>query len=141
MSADDTVLSSRMKLPGFTMEVSIDARSESIVLSMTADGRGSVIQRPNKAAWYAVSWHALDRPPGYDPGAAESFVRSAYKNAILSPSTGARKRRTAPSYGHHLEKPSTGQFLNEYTGRVGRVSAGAAEPQSEPEKCGRPARK
>ena len=124
-------------------------------------------QRPSKAAWYAVSWHALDRLPGYDPGAAESFVRSAYKNAILSPSTGARKRRTAPSYGamkalsapsygavmpvfddssapsygHHLDKPSTGQFLNEDTGRVGRASADAAEPQSEPEKCGRPARK
>ena len=44
MSADDMVLSSRMKLPGLTMEVSIDARSELIVLSMTADGRGSVIQ-------------------------------------------------------------------------------------------------
>lgn len=28
-------------------------------------------QRPNKASWYAVTWRALDRLPGYDAGAAE----------------------------------------------------------------------
>lgn len=36
-------------------------------------------QRPNKASWYAVTWRALDRMPGYDAGAAELFVRGAYQ--------------------------------------------------------------
>lgn len=41
-------------------------------------------QRPNKASWYAVTWQALDRHPGYDVGAVESFERSAYrKDAAL----------------------------------------------------------
>jgi hypothetical protein len=48
--------------------------------------------RPNKASWYAVTWRALDRLPGYDVGAAETFKRGAYqqnaplKNASLRPS-------------------------------------------------------
>jgi hypothetical protein len=32
-------------------------------------------QRPNKASWYAVTWRTLDRHPGYDHGAVESFER------------------------------------------------------------------
>lgn len=43
--------------------------------------------RPNKASWYAVTWRTLDRHPGYDHGAAESFVRGAYKNTPLKNST------------------------------------------------------
>lgn len=35
--------------------------------------------RPNKASWYAVTWHRLDRNPKFDPGAFELFERSAYK--------------------------------------------------------------
>ena len=35
--------------------------------------------RPNKASWYAVTWRTLDKLPGYDPGAAETFKRGAYK--------------------------------------------------------------
>lgn len=89
--------------------------------------------RPNKASWYAITWYALDRLPGYDPGAAETFVRGAYrKNALLSPSHGTesarivpsrgtetappvpshgtirgkKHSRSVPSHGHHLEKPS-----------------------------------
>jgi hypothetical protein len=43
-------------------------------------------QRPNKASWYAVTWAALDRIPGYDTGAAETFQRGAYRlNAPLTP--------------------------------------------------------
>lgn len=42
--------------------------------------------RPNKASWYAVTWRALDRLPGYDAGAAETFVRGAYQNASPRPS-------------------------------------------------------
>lgn len=61
--------------------------------------------RPNKASWYAVTWRALDRIPGYDPGALELFRRSAYqdnqplKNASLTPARGQGKRITAPAGG------------------------------------------
>ncbi len=91
--------------------------------------------RPNKAGWYAVTWRALDRIPGYDAGAAETFERGAYrKNAPLIPSPGTERASIAPSPGtertrpvpspgtirptfahspvpspgHHLEKPSIG---------------------------------
>lgn len=88
--------------------------------------------RPNKASWYAVTWRALDRLPGYDAGAAETFVRGAYQNATLRPSRGVEGNAIAPSngvgqpsptpsrgpirafsvhlptpsHGHHLEMPS-----------------------------------
>lgn len=92
-------------------------------------------QRPNRASWYALTFYSLDRLPGYDHGAAESFERGAYrKNASLSPSHGTESPRivpshgtekpppvpshgtirpqkhtcSVPSHGHHLEKPSTG---------------------------------
>lgn len=56
--------------------------------------------RPNKASWYAVTWRALDKIPGYDPGAAEMFTRGAYlKNASLRPSPGIEARAIAPSHG------------------------------------------
>ncbi|KWT83879.1 hypothetical protein APY03_4434 [Variovorax sp. WDL1] len=42
--------------------------------------------RPNKAAWFAVTWLGLDRLNGFDHGAAESFVRGAYKHADPLPS-------------------------------------------------------
>lgn len=60
--------------------------------------------RPNKASWYAITWSALDRLPGYDEGAAQTFVRSAYKNASLRPSHGVEARSIAPSHG--VAKPS-----------------------------------
>jgi hypothetical protein len=88
--------------------------------------------RPNKASWYAVTWRTLDKLPGYDAGAAETFVRGAYQITSLRPSPvlgGAaiapspvlgRKPprpspvsikpvfdgRSRPSPVHHLEKPS-----------------------------------
>ena len=56
--------------------------------------------RPNKASWYAVTWRALDKIPGYDPGAAATFVRGAYqKNAPLRPSPGVERAPIAPSPG------------------------------------------
>ncbi len=61
--------------------------------------------RPNKASWYAVTWRLLDRLPGYDPGAAAAFERSAYrkrepvKNAVLRPSHGAKGSLIAPPHG------------------------------------------
>ncbi len=39
-------------------------------------------QRPNKASWYAVTWRILDQHPGYDAGAAEGFVRGAYRLGV-----------------------------------------------------------
>jgi hypothetical protein len=90
--------------------------------------------RPNKASWYAVTWRALDRHPGYDTGAAETFERGAYQNKSLStspvlgrapigtsPVLGAPRSSTPPipikpisatspstSPVHHLDKPSEG---------------------------------
>lgn len=56
--------------------------------------------RPNKASWYAVTWLVLERLPGYDAGAVESFERGAYrKNAPLTPSRGVEARSIAPSHG------------------------------------------
>ncbi|MRW83030.1 hypothetical protein GJ698_02860 [Pseudoduganella sp. FT26W] len=36
-------------------------------------------RRPNRAAWYAVTWRALDKIAGYDPGVEAAFERGAYK--------------------------------------------------------------
>ncbi len=52
--------------------------------------------RPNKASWFAITWRALDRIEGYDPGATESFERGSYlkikaKSAAPAPSRGAGK--------------------------------------------------
>lgn len=55
--------------------------------------------RPNKASWYAVTWRALDKLPGYDDGTAQAFVRGAYQNAGLRPSHGVERRPIAPSHG------------------------------------------
>ncbi|MFT4195002.1 hypothetical protein [Ottowia sp.] len=85
-------------------------------------------QRPNKASWYAITWQTLDRHPGYDLGAVESFERSAYRNTptqtigvdkrnkpakksyTLTPTIGAIRPQNAPlstpTIGDHLEKPS-----------------------------------
>jgi hypothetical protein len=35
--------------------------------------------RPNKASWFAVTWMPIERLHGYDAGALESFIRSAYR--------------------------------------------------------------
>ena len=77
--------------------------------------------RPSKASWYAATWRALDRHPGYDVGTVESFQRGAYrlwaaaqcpaeiapptpspgaeKNASLTPSPGVERASRAPSPG------------------------------------------
>lgn len=67
--------------------------------------------RPNKASWYAVTWYALDRLPGFDAGAVETFRRGAYrenlpiKNASLRPPHGTERPAIAPPHG--TERAST----------------------------------
>ena len=62
-------------------------------------------QRPNKASWYAVTWRALDKLPGYDIGAERCFERGAYqrgtplKNTLLRPSDGIEVPPIEPSRG------------------------------------------
>lgn len=72
--------------------------------------------RPNKASWYAVTWRALDKLPGYDAGMALLFERGAYQkkmpvirtslrppagtvNAVLVPPAGTETLPTVPSAG------------------------------------------
>ena len=68
--------------------------------------------RPNKASWYAVTWLALDRLPGYDPGAAAAFERSQYlkceviNGACLRPSGGVGRPTIAPSGGVGGQPPT-----------------------------------
>jgi hypothetical protein len=62
-------------------------------------------QRPNRASWYALTWYALDRHPGYDQGVERLFRRGAYrdgeplKNAPLRPAGGIEQRAIAPAGG------------------------------------------
>jgi hypothetical protein len=69
--------------------------------------------RPNKASWFAVTWRSLDKLPGYDPGAAESFKQGAYRNtrpnycgAVLTPSRGVQRSAIAPSRGVESAPPT-----------------------------------
>ena len=61
--------------------------------------------RPNKASWFAVTWRALDKLPGYDAGAEKCFERGAYqkgvpiKNTCLIPSHGTGKPLIVPPHG------------------------------------------
>lgn len=71
--------------------------------------------RPNKASWYAVTWRALDKLPGYDTGAALCFERGAYQKAAplkksLTPSHGVESPAIAPPHGveRTLPTPSSG---------------------------------
>lgn len=75
-------------------------------------------QRPHKASWYAVTWLPLDRIPGYDVGAFEGFVRSAYALNDPLPEPASKPSRqelyerwrenTGPSPPDGLENPSIG---------------------------------
>ena len=117
--------------------------------------------RPNKAGWYAVTWRTLDRIPGYDSGAAETFERGAYRKntplipsggtggASIAPSGGTERVRPVPSPGtirptfapspvpspgHHLDKPSTGSCEPAHTHHTARTpNATKAPPMEEPE--------
>lgn len=68
--------------------------------------------RPNKASWYALTFYSLDKLPGYDVGAAETFTRGAYKqktqpkNASLTPSHGVERAAIAPLHGVERVPPT-----------------------------------
>ena len=62
--------------------------------------------RPNKASWYAVTWRELDKLPGYDAGAAQTFRRGTYQNANLRPSYGVERPLIAPSHGVGATPPT-----------------------------------
>ena len=71
--------------------------------------------RPNKASWYAVTWRALDKLPGYDTGASLCFERGAYQKTAplkksLTPSHGVESAAIALSHGVErvLPTPSHG---------------------------------
>lgn len=71
--------------------------------------------RPNKASWFALTWRTLDRLPGYDAGATESFRRGAYadpllKNTKLRPSDVLGRVNTRPPdrLGKQFSGPSDG---------------------------------
>lgn len=63
--------------------------------------------RPNKASWYAVTWHTLDKHPGYDAGTMEAWrdAKGGYakmnnlKITKIIPSQGISKSITAPFNG------------------------------------------
>lgn len=52
--------------------------------------------RPNKASWYACTWWTLDRLKGYDEGALEGFVRSAYLRQQRPTIVGAPLKKPTP---------------------------------------------
>lgn len=68
--------------------------------------------RPNKASWYAVTWRALDKLSGYDPGATVGFERGAYLKprakeiGALIPPGGVARHRIAPAGGVERNPPT-----------------------------------
>lgn len=86
--------------------------------------------RPNRASWYAMTWHALDVHPDFDAGATSAFKRSAYnqgsplpmpkpkpsrdelyrkwgepQNASLRPPHGTEGTSIGPSHGTEAPSP------------------------------------
>lgn len=78
---------------------------DSRLLYLTVMGR-----RPNRAAWYAITWQRLDSNPGYDPGAVEGFRRGAYKDGEALPVKLTReqlyRRWDKPEKTQSLDRPT-----------------------------------
>jgi hypothetical protein len=67
--------------------------------------------RPNKASWYAVTWQRLDKPDGFDPGAADTFKRGAYMTLAVPQPKPTREEllarwRKAPAETQPLDRPA-----------------------------------
>jgi hypothetical protein len=54
--------------------------------------------RPNRAAWFALGWYALDDSKGMDID-PKTYRTGQYKNAPLIPSGGIERTRIAPPQG------------------------------------------
>ncbi len=80
---------------------------EAKLLHMTVMGR-----RPNRAAWFAVTWQKLDKLDGYDPGAAESFVRGAYRMGEALP-----VKPTREQLFRKWDRPAKTQSLDRLAGQ------------------------
>lgn len=65
--------------------------------------------RPNRAAWFALGWYALDAKDGLDIDAA-TYRTGQYKIAALIPRGGVGRVRIAPSggIGASIAAPSGG---------------------------------
>ena len=63
--------------------------------------------RPNKASWYAITWHNLDKDSRYDAGAWEGwkYARSRYKNTALIPPNGSKEHPIGPANGIKAPRP------------------------------------
>lgn len=78
---------------------------ESRLLYQTVQGH-----RPNKASWYAVTWCGLDKLDGFDAGAAQGFVRGAYRTLPTATNKPTReelyRRWDAPQKTRPLDRPT-----------------------------------
>lgn len=62
--------------------------------------------RPNKASWYAGTWHKLGKIQGFDHGMERAFRQGAYrKNDPLCPPPGQGKAPIAPPPGQGRASP------------------------------------
>lgn len=104
--------------------------------------------RPNKASWYAVTWRALDKLPGYDAGAQACFERGAYQKAApligaslrpphgtarpaIAPPHGTETRPTAPPHGA-IRPVSRGLSVPPHGHHLEMPSIAVLKPASQP---------
>lgn len=101
-----------LQVKGWTSnDTIVRARRELLECGLLIETRKGA--RPNKAAWYALTWHDLDQTSGLDLD-PKLYRRGEYmrpetsgrdtKIAALAPSDGAESRPIAPSHG---ARPST----------------------------------
>ncbi|CAB3645524.1 hypothetical protein [Paraburkholderia rhynchosiae] len=75
----------------------------------TAKGR-----RPNKAGWYAITWHDLADIPGYDEGAKKGFVKCAFMKDWLPP--GAKPKLPYKQSAEYMASVSTAPAADDKPG-------------------------
>jgi len=82
----------------------VRARRELLECGLLFEARKGA--RPNRAAWYALTWHAIDQQTGLDinpklyrTGDYMRPEKPKVKNAVLVPSAGACDIRIAPPIG------------------------------------------
>ncbi|MDP1650392.1 MAG: hypothetical protein Q8M01_19625 [Rubrivivax sp.] len=83
--------------------------------------------RPNKASWYAITWHKLGKIAGFDPGADKAFEQGAYRRDVplIQPKTLRGSQPKAPFQNTSLS-PSNGQ---------GKALIGPLDGQERPPPC------